>query len=78
MSKKLISTGTDAERRVRQGQRLMRFVRVHRMSRRLGHVSTAEKARRISHVLGVCERTIYRDMQILRTLYDNLKTDRFD
>lgn len=70
---------TDAERRVRQGERLMRFIRVHRMSRRLGPLPLPmAKVDRIAKALKVCQRTIYRDLNVLQQLYDDLKSKRLD
>lgn len=66
----------DAVRRERQSDRLVRILRVHRMYR--GESRTIEQVREIADIIGVSERTIYRDIATLDRLYEKLGTSLID
>lgn len=67
----------DSVKRRRQEDKLVRVLRVHKITHRKLPLSKAD-AQEIATKLGVCTRTLYRDLAALKKLYDVLGTTKLD
>jgi hypothetical protein len=67
---------SDAKRRQRQSERIVRILRVHKLTR-ARDVNEAKK-RKIAETIGVNIRTVHRDIATLRLLYKTLGTTKLD
>ena len=62
---------TDAERREKQGAKVVRIIRVHRLMRGKTQLS-ADDAEAVANELRVSARTVYRDWKVLQEAYKQL------
>jgi len=65
----------DSTRRRRQEERVVRIVRVHKLT---CHDSEDADVAAVAKELGVCVRTIRRDLSTLRAVYDAIGTSLLD
>ena len=68
---------SDTERREKQARRLVRVLQVHRATHccRTTDNATIEE---VADALEVATRTVYRDVRVLRKLYEIIGTDKLD
>lgn len=64
---------TDAERRKRQANKTARVMTISMILDSRGTISIKE-AKRIAEKLGVCQRTVYRDIRVIRKARELLAT----
>ena len=77
MSRKGHNEVSDADRRKRQAERIVRILTVHKESEGPDSHSK-DRAELIASKLGVSVRTIWRDFATLRLLYETLGTEKLD